>query len=139
MYNKFPNGNILNVDLNEGKVSKEVLPGEVYRLYPGGSSLGLYLAMRDMKPGIDPLGEENNLVFSVSALTGLPISGISRVNVTAKSPLTGGMGDSQAGGFFPVHIKANGLDAIVVKGKADKPLYIFIDGEDVELKDASSI
>lgn len=139
MYNKFPNGNILNVDLNEGKVSKEVLPGEVYRLYPGGSALGLYLAMRDMKPGIDPLGEENNLVFSVSALTGLPISGISRVNVTAKSPLTGGMGDSQAGGFFPVHIKANGLDAIVVKGKADKPLYIFIDGEDVELKDASSI
>jgi len=57
----------------------------------------------------------------------------------SKSPLTGGMGDSQAGGFFPVHIKANGLDAIVVKGKADKPLYIFIDGEDVELKDASSI
>lgn len=56
MYNKFPNGNILNVDLNEGKVSKEVLPGEVYRLYPGGSALGLYLAMMDMKPGIDPFG-----------------------------------------------------------------------------------
>jgi len=139
MYNKFPDGNILNVNLNGGVVNKEVLPGDVYRLYPGGSALGLYLAMKDMKPGIDPLGEDNNLVFSVSALTGLPISGISRVNVTAKSPLTGGMGDSQAGGFFPVHMKANGLDAIVLKGKSDKPVYLFIDGEDVQLKDASAL
>ena len=139
MYNKFPDGNILNVNLNGGVVNKEVLPGDVYRLYPGGSALGLYLAMKDMKPGIDPLGEDNNLVFSVSALTGLPISGISRVNVTAKSSLTGGMGDSQAGGFFPVHMKANGLDAIVLKGKSDKPVYLFIDGEDVQLKDASAL
>lgn len=139
MYNKFPDANILYVDLSEAAIKKEVLTGETYRLYPGGSALGLYLAMRDMPPGIDPLGEENNLVFSVSALTGLPISGISRVNVTAKSPLTGGMGDSQAGGFFPVHMKANGLDAIVVKGKADKPVYLYIDGEDVQLKDASAL
>jgi len=139
MYKKFPDGNILNVNLSEGKISKTVLPGDTYRLYPGGSALGLYLAMKDMKPGVDPLGEDNNLVFSVSALTGLPISGISRVNVTAKSPLTGGMGDSQAGGFFPVHMKANGLDAIVVKGKAHKPVYLYIDGEDIQLKDASAL
>ena len=139
MYNKFPDGKVLNVNLSEGTINKEVLPGDVYRLYPGGSSLGLYLAMKDMKPGIEPLGENNNLVFSVSALTGLPISGISRVNVTAKSPLTEGMGDSQAGGFFPVHMKANGLDAIVLKGKSDKPVYLYIDGEDVQLKDASAL
>ena len=139
MYKKFPDGNILNVDLTAGKATMEILPSETYRLYPGGSALGVYLSMRDMKPGIDPLGPENNLVFSVSALTGLPISGISRVNVAAKSPLTGGMGDSQAGGFFPVHMKANNLDAIVVKGKSEKPVYLYIDGERIELRDASAI
>ncbi len=139
MYNQFPDGKILNVDLTEGITKTETLPGETYRLYPGGSALGVYLALQDMKPGIDPLSPENPLVFSVSALTGLPISGISRMNVTAKSPLTGGMGDTQAGGFFPVHLKSNGYDAIVVKGRSENPVYLFIDGDKVELKDAKSI
>ncbi len=135
----FPDGKILNVNLSKGTITKDFLPGKTYRLYPGGSSLGVYLALRDMKPGVDALGPDNNLVFSVSALTGLPISGISRMNITAKSPLTGTIGDSQSGGFFPAHLKMNGLDAIVIKGKSDKPVYLFIDGENVELKDASNI
>ncbi|MDW7669721.1 MAG: aldehyde ferredoxin oxidoreductase family protein, partial [Bacillota bacterium] len=135
----FPDGKILNVNLSKRTITKDILPGETYRLYPGGSALGVYLALRDMKPGIDALGPYNNLVFSVSALTGLPISGISRMNITAKSPLTGTIGDSQSGGFFPAHMKINDLDAIVIKGKSDKPVYLFIDGENVELKDASNI
>lgn len=139
MYNQFPDARILKIDLTKQEIKTQMLSGDIYRLYPGGSALGIYLAMQDIKPGIDPLSPKNTLVFSVSALTGLPISGISRMNVTGKSPLTGGIGDSQAGGFFPVHLKANGYDAIVVNGKADKPMYLFIDGENVELKDASSI
>ena len=134
--NQFPEANVLDVDLSSGTVSTKKLPGEVYRLYPGGSALGLYLALQDMDPGVDPLSPENTLVFSVSALTGLPISGISRVTVTAKSPLTGTMGDSQAGGFFPVHMKCNGWDAIVFRGRSEKPVYLYIDGDKVELKDA---
>ena len=139
MHKQFPEGRILNVDLSQGKISSEILPGETYRLYPGGSALGLYLAMQDLKPKTDPLSPDNVLVFSVSALTGLPISGISRMNVTAKSPLTGTMGDSQAGGYFPVHLKSNGYDAIVFNGKSDKPVYLVIDGDKVELKDASNV
>lgn len=139
MYNNFPDANILKIDLNKAEIKTERLSGEIYRLYPGGSALGLYLAMQDIKPGIDPLSAENTLVFSVSALTGLPISGISRVNVTAKSPLTGTMGDTQAGGFFPVHLKSNGYDAIVINGKSEKPVYLFIDGDKVELKDGKDI
>jgi aldehyde:ferredoxin oxidoreductase len=92
-----------------------------------------------MKPGIDPLSPENMLVFSVSALTGLPISGISRLTVTAKSPLTGAIGDSQAGGFFPSHFKANGWDAVVFRGKAERPVYLYIDGDKVEIRDAQNI
>lgn len=139
MYNQFPDAKILNVDLTKGKIKIDILPGEIYRLYPGGSSLGLYLALNEMKSGIDPLSPENTLVFSVSALTGLPISGISRLNVTAKSPLTGTIGDSQAGGFFPVHLKANGYDAIVFNGKSDKPVYLFVDGDKFELRSAENI
>lgn len=139
MYKKFPDAKILNIDLTNKEINKETLSGDIYRLYPGGSALGLYLAMQSIKPGIDPLSPENTLVFSVSALTGLPISGISRVNVTAKSPLTGTMGDSQAGGFFPVHLKGNGFDAVVIKGKASTPVYLFIDGDSIELRDAKDI
>ncbi len=139
MYNQFPDARILKVDLTQGEAKIDILPGEVYRLYPGGSSLGLYLALNEMRADIDPLSPENTLVFSVSALTGLPISGISRLNVTAKSPLTGTMGDSQAGGFFPVHFKANGYDAIVFSGKSEKPVYLFIDGDKFELRSAENV
>lgn len=136
---EFPNAKILSVDLNNKTIMKSELPGEIYRLYPGGSALGLYLAMQNIKPEIDPMGPENCLVFSVSALTSLPISGISRMNVTAKSPLTGGIGDSQSGGFFPAHLKANGYDAVVIMGKSTNPVYIFIDGDSVVIKEARNI
>lgn len=139
MYKQFPDARILMVDLTKGEIKIDILPSEVYRLYPGGSALGLYLAMQDIKPGIDPLSPENTLVFSVSALTGLPISGISRLNVTAKSPLTGTIGDSQSGGYFPAYLKGNGYDAIVFSGKAVKPVYLFIDRNKVELKNAENI
>lgn len=139
MYNQFPDAKILKIDLTKNEIKTETLPGDTYKLYPGGSALGVYLALQDIKPGIDPLSPENVLVFSVSALTGLPISGLSRINVTAKSPLTGTIGDSQAGGFFPVHLKGNGYDAVVVKGKSEKPVYLYIDGDNVELKDAKNI
>lgn len=139
MVDLFPCAKILVVNLTTKNIFTSKLSSDVYRLYPGGSALGLYLALQDMKPGIDPLSPENTLVFSVSALTGLPISGISRMNVTAKSPLTETMGDSQAGGFFPVHLKGNGYDAIVFKGKAERPVYLYIEGEKVELRDAENI
>lgn len=130
---------ILYVDLSVKSVSTETLSADIYRKYPGGSALGMYLLFKEMgsKTGVDPLSPENPLIFSVSPLTGIPISGQSRMNVTAKSPLTGTAGDSQVGGYIPAHIKGNGYDAIVIKGKSDTPAYLFIDKETVEIKDAS--
>lgn len=132
---------ILYVNLNDKSIYTETLSSEIYRKYPGGSSLGMYLMFNIMgnKTGIDPLSADNPLIFSVSPLTGIPISGQSRMNVTAKSPLTGTAGDSQVGGFIPAHIKGNGYDSIVITGKADSPVYIYIEKEKVEIRDAVSM
>ncbi|WP_291402228.1 aldehyde ferredoxin oxidoreductase family protein [Acidaminobacter sp.] len=135
----FPEAKILEIDLTSGTINRKTLPGEIYRLYPGGSALGLYLMMQDYIPGTEALDRGNVLVFSVSPLTGLPISGISRMNVTARSPLTGTAGDSQSGGFIASYLKMNGWDAIVFKGKSQKPVYLVIDGNKAELKDASHL
>ncbi len=135
----FPEARILWVDLTNKKFSTEKLPGEIYRLYPGGSALGVYLILREMPVGVDPLGPDNMLVFSVSPFTGLPISGQSRLMTTAKSPLTGTIGDSQGGGFFPAYLKSNGWDAVVFKGRSDRPVYLHIDGEKVELRPAEHL
>ncbi len=135
----FPDAKILDINLTNQEVTIKSLPGEIYRLYPGGSSLGSYLLLQEMEAGIDPFSPDNMLIFTVSPLTGLPISGQSRMNITTKSPLTGGIADSQAGGFFPVHLKANGYDAVIFRGKAKKPVYVYVDGANIEIKDAKNI
>src|SRR5207237_4199981 len=83
-----------------------------------------------IKPGADPLGRDNVLVMAVSPLTGLPISGQSRMTACARSPLTGAIGDSQCGGFFPAEMRTAGTDAIVFTGQSPEPVYLWLhDGE----------
>ncbi len=135
----FPSARILEINLADKTYDVKELAGEIYRKYPGGSALGMYLLLKNLKPGVDPLSPDNLLIFSVSPLTGMPISGQSRMTVTTKSPLTGTAGDSQVGGFIPVHVKGNGYDSIMFRGKAEKPIYVYIDGEKVEFKDAKNI
>lgn len=135
----FPDAKILEINLSLSEVSIKILPGDIYRLYPGGSALGMYLLLKEQAPNIEPFSEENLLIFSVSPLTGLPISGQSRMCVTSKSPLTGTAASSEAGGYLPAYIKASGYDAIVIKGKSKKPVYIYIDGGNVEIKDAKNV
>lgn len=134
----FPGARILDIDLSNKKYEVRTLDGEIYRKYPGGSALGMYLLLQELEPKIDPLSEKNLLIFSVSPLTGLPISGQSRMVVTTKSPYTGTAGDSQAGGFMPAHIKGNGYDSIIFRGKSESPVYVYIENENVEFRDASN-
>ncbi len=133
------NGKILHVDLNKSLFSVEQPPERFYRLYMGGSALALYYVLNETPAGIDALDERNTLVIAVSPLTGAPISGQSRVTAMAKSPLTGCIGDSQSGGFFPAQMKFSGFDAIVIKGKAAAPVYLWIDDERAELRDAGHL
>ena len=132
-------GRILRVDLTAGDLSVEE-PGErFYRRYMGGSALALYYLLQEMPGGADPLGADNVLVLAVSVVTGAPISGQSRLTAAAKSPLTGAVGDSQAGGFFPAELKFAGFDAVVIKGQAPRPVYLWIHDGQAELRDAGHL
>jgi len=133
------NGKILHVDLTSGSLTVEE-PGEAfYRKYMGGSALAMYYLLKELPAGVDPLGPENVLVLALSVLTGTAISGQSRMTAAAKSPLTGGIGDSQGGGFFPAELKFAGFDAVVIKGRAEKPVYLSIHDGQYELRDASHL
>lgn len=132
-------GKILHVDLTKGLFSVEEPDLAFYRKYMGGSALAMYYLLKELPPGVDPLGPDNVLVIALSVLTGTPISGQSRMTAAAKSPLTGGIGDSQGGGFFPAELKFAGFDAVVIKGKAEEPVYLWIHDGEYELRDASHL
>ncbi len=131
-------GNILIADLTAGKVTIDTPSEAWYRQYLGGAALAMDYILREVPPHADPLGPENVLVFAVGPLTGTAISGQSRMSVNGKSPLTGVIGDAQVGGFFPAELKFSGFDAIVVKGKAPRPTYLWIKDGKAELRDASA-
>lgn len=132
-------GRILRVDLTNRRLTVEEKPEAFYRKYMGGSALNMYYMLREMRPGVDALSPENILCFSVGVTTGVAISGQSRLTVTAKSPLTGCIGDSQSGGFFPAEMKFAGFDAVIVKGRADSPVYLSLRNGEAELRDASAL
>lgn len=133
------NGKILHVNLTNSTWQAEQ-PGENwYRTYVGGSALAAYYLLKHLKPGVGPLSPENVLVFACSAVTGAPLSGYSRYTVAAKSPLTGAFGRTEAGGYFGPELKFAGYDAIVVRGKAPKPVYLYIHDGEVEIRDAASL
>jgi aldehyde:ferredoxin oxidoreductase len=132
-------GRILHVNLSNGSINIEQPDESFYRFYMGGSALAMHYILREVPKGADPLGPENVLVVSVGVLTGAPISGQSRVMANAKSPLTGAIGDSQGGGFWPAELKRAGFDAVVIRGRAAKPVYLWIHDGEAELRDATHL
>ena len=132
-------GKILRVDLSSETITIEEPPPDFYRRYMGGSALNLYYLLREMPANVDALAPENILALSVGVTTGVSISGQSRMTATAKSPLTGAIGDSQCGGFWPAKLKFAGFDAVIIKGKAAKPVYLWIDDGQAELRDAARL
>ena len=132
-------GKILRINLSDNSTSIDEPDDKFYRKYFGGTALIGYYLLKELKPGIDPLGPDNKLIFSSGVITGIPSAGCGRNGVGAKSPLTGGWGDAQAGGFWGAELKRAGWDAIIVEGKADKPVYVAINDDKVEIKDASHL
>ena len=132
-------GKILHVDLSNGKFEIETPPDTFYRHYMGGSAMGMVYVLRDVPQGADALSPENVLTLFTGVTTGAAISGQSRINANAKSPLSGGIGDSQGGGFFPAELKFAGFDGIVIKGKSPKPVYLWIRDGEFELRDAAAL
>ncbi|MBI2015779.1 MAG: aldehyde:ferredoxin oxidoreductase, partial [Candidatus Rokubacteria bacterium] len=130
---------VYHVNLSRGGVETTTLPEDVYRKYPGGSALAAYLVLQAIPRGADPLGPDNVLVMAVSPLTGLAISGQSRMTACARSPLTGAIGDSQCGGFFPAEMRNAGADAIVFTGQAPEPVYLWLHDGRAELRPAKHL
>ncbi|NOY99527.1 MAG: aldehyde ferredoxin oxidoreductase family protein [Chloroflexi bacterium] len=132
-------GKILHVYLDDQRLEVEEPPEAFYRTYMGGSAFGAYYLLRHTPKNADPLGPENTLTLALGVLTGAPISGQSRLTAVAKSPSSGGIGDSQSGGFFPAEMKFAGFDAAVIHGRAERPLYLWLHDGQAELRPAEHL
>src|SRR6056297_3460101 len=133
------NNKILKVDLSQRTYSVDEKDDNFYRKYIGGRGIALYYMHKEMPTGINPLAPENRLVFAGGLLTGIPGPAVPRYTVCAKSPLTGGFGESEAGGFWGPALKRVGFDAIIITGEAKKPVYLWIKDGEVLFKDATHI
>jgi aldehyde:ferredoxin oxidoreductase len=133
------NGKFLRVDLTGGTTQTEEVPELIYRMYLGGGAMGAYWLARELKPGVDPLGPDNVLIVSTCLTTASPISGSNRFSVVAKSPLTGGYGEAEAGGWWGPELKLSGFDGIIVTGQSPRPVYLWIKEGQAELRDASHL
>jgi aldehyde:ferredoxin oxidoreductase len=132
-------GKVLWADLSEGKLWDEPLDEKVCRRYIGGYGLGAKILFERQKAGVDPLGPDNILGFMTGLLTGTPAVGASRYAVVGKSPLTGTWGDANSGGDFGPYLRFAGYDHVMIRGIADRPVYIFIDNGKAEIRDAAHL
>src|SRR5438128_570216 len=137
-----PNGywdRVLHVDLSRRETWNESHGEDFWRRHLGGRSLIAHYLLREVPSGADALGPENVLVFACGVLTGLPFPGAGRHSVGAKSPLTGAFGESEAGGFWGAELRHAGWDGIVLHGRADAPVYLWIQEQAVEIRDGAHL
>ena len=133
------NGKIARVNLQARTMKVENPDDAVYKQYLGGRGLGAYYLFRELTPKIDPLGHENIIIVAPSVITGIPIAGMSRCSIVSKSPLTGTYGETEAGGFFGAELKAAGFDALIIEGRSEKPVYLFVHDGEIDFNDASTM
>ncbi len=132
-------GKVLDVDLTSGRIGEYPLKDADRERFLGGRFLSTKILWDELTPGVDPLSPENVLVVMTSPLTGTGAPSSSRFDISARSPLTGGIGHSNSGGNFGIHLKRAGWDGIVVRGRAPKPVYLEIQEDDVQIKDAAHL
>ena len=130
-------GEILRVDLTSDRITSEELDMGVAEKFLGGRGLGVKILYDELEPRIDPLGNENKIIFASGPLTGTnaPMGG--RYEVITKSPLTGTICDAGCGGCLGSELKYAGWDAVVIEGKANSPIYLWINDAEVELRSAN--
>lgn len=132
-------GKILRIDLASGRISYEKLNKKDMRLYIGGSGLGAKYLMEETGAETDPLGPDNILAFMTGPFTGTRAPNGGRYQVTTKSPLTGGLGEANSGGSFGPKLKFTGVDGLILKGKAEKPVHILIEDDKVTINNAEEL
>lgn len=132
-------GQILRVNLTNLQFSTEPLAEEMAREWIGQRGFIAKLLWDELKPGIDPLGPDNKLVMSTGPLAGTLVPAGGKISFGAKSPATGIYGESCMGGHLAAEMKYAGYDAIVIEGSSNKPCYIYIEDNQVEIRDASHL
>lgn len=132
-------GDILRVDLTSGTIKREPISRELKLNFIGGRGINSKILYDELKPGTDPLSPQNVLIFGTGPLSGTSSPASGRWTVTAKSPETGIHGDANGGGHWAPQLKYTGIQHIVIHGKADKPVYLAIDDDEVEIRDASHL
>jgi aldehyde:ferredoxin oxidoreductase len=130
---------ILHVDLGDRRTWIEEPGDAFFRRYAGGRGLIGHYLLKYVPKGADALGPENILVIAPGVITGAPVPGAGRHSVGAKSPLTGGFGESESGGYWGAELKRAGWDAIVFHGVSPTPVYLWINDGAVEIRDAAHI
>jgi aldehyde:ferredoxin oxidoreductase len=133
------NGKILRMNLSNKKIWVEFPSEGFYRRYMGGSCFGVYYLLRELRSGVGALQPENLLIFAPSVVTGASVPGLSRYAVVAKSPMTGGIGESLTEGYWGAELKFAGFDGIVIEGKAPEPVYLSIINGKAEIRNASRL
>jgi aldehyde:ferredoxin oxidoreductase len=132
-------GKILRINLTNQTSQEEPLPLEVAKNFIGGAGFGAKYLFDELRPRIDPLGAENKLIFSVGPFTGSSLPSASRLNITSKSPLSHTIASALSGGYFPAELKFTGYDVLIVEGKSESPVYVWIKDSEVHFRSAKGI
>jgi len=130
---------ILRADLSRGRARREPTEPDLVRRFLGGRGLNVARLLRELPAGVAPLSPEAPLLVGVGPLVGTSLPGGARFNITARSPQTRILGDSNAGGFFGPELRFAGIDQLVITGKATHPVFLWIDDDRVEFKDARGL
>ena len=132
-------GQILDINLNTGTFEFSPFPEELTLRYLGGRGFNVQYLYHHLPHDADPLGPENRLMFSCGLLTGTAAPSSARLHINARSPLTGLLGSSNVGGGFGAQLRSCGIQSLIVRGKATEPVYLWIDGDHVEIRNAKSL
>ncbi|MFC1933453.1 aldehyde ferredoxin oxidoreductase family protein [Chloroflexota bacterium] len=133
------NGRILRVNLSSKSTTAEAIDELFCRRYIGGAGFITYYLWKELKQGVDALAPDNKLIFALGPISGLQLTGAARHCVGTKSPLTGGLAKAEVGGYWAAELKRAGYDAVIIEGKAEKPVYLFIQDGEASIKDASHL
>ncbi len=129
-------GRILRVDLSRREVAVDTPPVAIYRRYGGCGGLAAYYLLRELPAGLDPFHPDSLLVIMTGPLCGTPLWGANRFLAASKSPLTMSYAESEAGGWWGPELKFAGYDGIIIRGRADHPVYLLVADGAVEIRDA---
>lgn len=129
-------GKLAVVNLTSGKVKIISTPQKLVEKYLGGRGLNMYYLHKLLKPGIDPLSPDNVLIIGAGMLTGTLAPNSSRVNISAKSPESGILGDANIGGFFGAEMRLAGFERLIILGKAPSPVYLYLEDGKLEIRPA---